>query len=265
MDEVRAGRPAPLAGARRRADPWCPGMRLTPPRWLSVAVLLLVLAAAGLLVAWQWDRLWLALESLYALLTQREKTEAFIRSVGVWGPLVFMTLQIFQVVLAPVPGEATGFIGGYLFGGGLGFVYSCIGLSLGSWINFRIGRLLGRKVVRRMIPAARLARLDRAVTHQGVLILFLLFVFPGFPKDYLCLFLGITALPQRVLLVIATLGRMPGTLMLSLQGAMLYERMYGLFAAILMASLGLALLGYRYRARLYRWLEKFDGSDPPAR
>jgi uncharacterized membrane protein YdjX (TVP38/TMEM64 family) len=240
-------------------------MRLTAPRWLIVITLLLVLLAAGLLAASQWDRLLSALGSAYALLTQREKAEAFIRAAGVWGPVVFMAIQIFQVVLAPVPGEATGFIGGYLFGAGPGFVYSSIGLALGSWINFRIGRLLGRKVVRRMIPPMRLARMDRLVTHQGVLVLFLLFVFPGFPKDYLCLFLGITALPQRVLLVIATLGRMPGTLMLSLQGAMLYERMYGLFAAILMASLGLALLGYRYRARLYRWMEKINGSNPPSR
>jgi len=240
-------------------------MRWSFPRWLWGAVLLVLLAAV-LLAAAHEERLRTLAGSFFRLLTERGQTEAFVRGFGPWGgPLAFIAVQVLQVVLAPVPGEATGFIGGYLFGAGPGFVYSSIGLALGSWINFRIGRLLGRRVVRRMIPPARLARMDRAVTHQGVLVLALLFLFPGFPKDYLCLLLGVTALPQRVLVVIAAFGRMPGTLMLSLQGALLYERLYGLFAAILLVSLGLVLLGYRYREPLYRWLEKINGSGPPAR
>ena len=37
-----------------------------------------------------------------------------------------MGMQILQVVLAPIPGEATGFIGGYLFGSIKGFIYSSL-------------------------------------------------------------------------------------------------------------------------------------------
>ena len=175
-----------------------------------------------------------------------------------------MAVQIGQVILAPIPGEATGFIGGYLFGAWRGFIYSTLSLSLGSWINFQLGRLLGRRFVRRLIPAAQLARLDKNVRHQGALVIFLLFVFPGFPKDYLCLFLGMTALPLQLFLIMAVVGRMPGTLMLSLQGAMLFERMYGVFAALLGICALLLLLGYSYRERVYKWIEKLDrrGAGP---
>ena len=94
------------------------------------------------------------------------------------------------------------------------------------------------------------------VTHNGVLVILLLFIFPGFPKDYLCLFLGITAMPLKLFILMATFGRMPGTLMLSLQGAMLFERMYGLFAALLGVCTIVILVAYRFREGLFAWIEK---------
>ena len=203
--------------------------------------------------------------SAYHLLSDREKTEAFISAAGAWAPLVFMVVQLLQVILAPIPGEATGFIGGYLFGAAQGFAYSSISLAAGSVINFLIGRFLGRRFIRRVIPVDKLQRMDQLVTHQGALIIMLLFVFPGFPKDYLCLFLGVTVMPLKLFLLMATFGRMPGTLMLSLQGAMLFERMYSVFALILgLCGLGM-FLAYRYRERLYRWIEKMLPATPPRR
>jgi len=49
-------------------------------------------------------------------------------------PVIFIGLQALQVVVvvAPIPGEVTGILGGYLFGEWLGFLYSTIGLTLGS-------------------------------------------------------------------------------------------------------------------------------------
>ena len=68
---------------------------------------------------------------------------------------MFIGIQIAQVIAAPVPGEATGFIGGYIFGTLTGFIYSTIGLTIGSLINFGIGRLLGERFVRRLISNER--------------------------------------------------------------------------------------------------------------
>jgi len=206
-----------------------------------------------------------ALNDAFHLLVDREKIKAFIEASGAWAPLVFMGIQLVQVILAPIPGEATGFIGGYLFGAVQGFFFSTVSLAIGSLINFVIGRFLGRRFVRKMIPPAKRERMDKVVTHNGAFVLLTLFVFPGFPKDYLCLFLGVTAMPIKLFLLMATFGRMPGTLMLSLQGAMLFERMYGLFAAILgICGLGL-FLAYRYRETLFRWIEKMNHFNSPER
>ena len=202
--------------------------------------------------------LWEKVTDYYDIFTDREQTKAFITSFGRSAPLVFIVIQILQVLLAPFPGEATGFIGGFLFGATNGFLYSSIGLTVGSVINFTIGRFLGKRFVRKLIPPAQLERMDRLVKHQGVIVVFALFVFPGFPKDYLCLFLGLSTIPFKIFIILTAIGRMPGTLMLSLQGSYIFEQSYGWFALITSVCLVLIFFAYRYRESLYRWIEKFN-------
>ena len=199
---------------------------------------------------------------LWGLVNDRQGLQARIAAAGAGAPVVFILVQTAQVLLAPIPGEATGFIGGYLFGVFPGFLYSTLGLTLGSWMNLAIGRLLGQRYVRRWIPGPHLRRFDDALRGRGLTVVFLLFVFPGFPKDYLCLFLGLSDIPLRVLLALATVGRIPGTLMLSLQGALLFERNYWLLAIAFGTFLGVIGLFYCFRARFTRWVEGIE-SNPP--
>jgi len=199
------------------------------------------------------------LMTAYHLVADRDRMEQLVTAFGDGAPLAFMGLQTLQVIFAPVPGEATGFIGGYLFGSLKGFLYSTVALSLGSLINFGIGRFLGKRFVRGWIPEPTLQRFDRLAKRQGVIVMFILFVFPGFPKDYLCLFLGITAMPLKVFLIIASIGRMPGTLLLSLQGEFLFKKDYVVFAVVFAVMALVAYLTIHYRDAIYRWLEKLNG------
>jgi len=205
--------------------------------------------------------LWRAAVYLVEFVSDKEAIQAFISRFGVLAPFVFILIQFIQVILAPIPGEATGVIGGYLFGTVKGFALSSIALSLGSLVNFCIGRFLGRRYVRKLIPADKLKRFDMFIKRQGVLVLSVLFVFPGFPKDYLCLFLGLTVLPLKVFFLISTFGRMPGTLMLSLQGASLSDGNYFTFAILVGVCLIVALIIYRYRERIYTSVEKMNGRN----
>ena len=221
--------------------------------YISLALILLCFAAF-----WFRDPIWEKILDYYRLFSDRAQIRQFISSFGSSAPPIFMLIQILQVILAPVPGEATGFIGGYLFGVLPGFIYSSIGLTMGSWLNFVIGRLLGERYVRKLIPADRFEKIDRAVKRQGVIVLFILFLFPGFPKDYLCLALGVSTLPVKLFILLAGFGRMPGTFALSLQGAFLYEKNYFLLGVLIGVCLVLALLCYAYRERIYLWVEKLE-------
>jgi len=192
---------------------------------------------------------------LYFILTDREGIKEFIASCGAAAPFVFIGFQVLQVMFAPVPGEISGFVGGYLFGTALGFIYSSIGLAAGSVINFWIGRILGFRFVRRVIPKAKLEKFDASISHQGAVVLLALFIFPGFPKDYLCLFLGVTTLPFKIFILLAGIGRMPGTLILSLQGEFLFAQNYGVLAGIGLICLVIVGLAIRYRKAVYSWME----------
>jgi len=159
-------------------------------------------------------------------------------------------------VFAPIPGEATGFLGGYVFGTWLGFLYSSIGLTLGSIMAFGLGRWLGAHVVRRLVSDAVYHKFDFVARTGGELVALLFFLIPGFPKDYLCFLLGVSPMPFGIFFVIATFGRMPGTWLLSIQGAKVRGAHYLEFVILLTLAAAAALLAYIYREAIVAWLHR---------
>src|SRR5690349_13398583 len=57
---------------------------------------------------------------------QREHIQAFLDSLGPFGFIGLIVLQVAQVVIAPIPGEITGLMGGYMYGPVLGTIVSTI-------------------------------------------------------------------------------------------------------------------------------------------
>ena len=223
---------------------------------------LVAVSLAGLLiVAWYlgWEPLWHRITAWYGLVSDRTQVETFMK---VWGPigapLAFIAVQVFQVVLAPIPGEASGFAGGYLFGVVPGLIYSMIGLTLGSVINFMLGRFLGRRYVATWMSAESLERFDRLGKRQGIILFFVFFLFPGFPKDYLCIFLGLTGISLQAFTLMAGIGRIPGTLMLSLQGAEVFQHNYATLVVLIVITLAFAVPAYCWRDRVYAWIDRSD-------
>ncbi len=85
--------------------------------WLPLAmsvVIAVAFIALFLSVFWHYLSPWMA--DWYDFLSSKEKIKTWLKSFGSAAPLVFIFIQSFQVVFAPIPGEATGFLGGYLFG-----------------------------------------------------------------------------------------------------------------------------------------------------
>jgi len=227
--------------------------------WLPMAMAIVILVAfAGLFLSifWQYISPWLA--DWYIFLSSKEKVRAWLFSFGSAAPLMFIFIQGMQVVFAPIPGEATGFLGGYLFGIVKGFIYSSIGLTMGSTLAFLLGRWLEIHFVEKVVKKETLAKFDFIIERQGALLAFLFFLVPGFPKDYLCFILGLSQMPLRVFLIINIIGRMPGTFLLTLQGANVYKGNYLTFFILLGLFLVVGLLMFLYKETLYRWLRHWS-------
>jgi len=228
--------------------------RLTRSR---AALLLLLGGGIGLVLYLNPDNfLSRALFQLKNFQTESVALRARILAFGPLAPLLFILIQVLQVVLAPIPGEASGFLGGYIFGALPGFLYSSLGLTLGSGLAFGGGRLLGAFFTEHFRHTGVYRRFNHLVSRGDFLIPFLLFLLPGFPKDSLSYLLGLSTMPWPVFLFIAAVGRMPGTLMLSLQGAETFDGNYLRLALLTLLSAVIiipCLLGrHRFLARLDR-------------
>jgi len=190
--------------------------------------LLLLLAVSGLILYYVGGESLLS-QVLFHLEDARRnstKVREAILSHGKLAPYMFMVLQILQVLFAPVPGEATGILGGYLFGAWTSFIYSSIALALGSAIAFLIGHLFADAFRARFSKTRIYRKFNHLVFKGDFIIPFILFLFPGFPKDSLSYLLGLSTMPFKVFIFIATIARMPGTLVLSLEGAQVYKGNY---------------------------------------
>ena len=118
-------------------------------RWLWGSIAGATLAAVVGVSLWVGVADTPAVRVLLRLYADQEFLRAELQAWGVWAPLVFIAIQAFQVVVAPIPGEVTGFLGGFVFGEWIGLGYSMIGLTAGSFFAFAVGRWLGAAVVQR--------------------------------------------------------------------------------------------------------------------
>lgn len=197
---------------------------------------------------------------LIDLLTSKNRLLQFIRENGTHAATIFIGVQIIQVVAAPLPGEVTGFVGGILFGPVWGVVYSTIGLTIGSWAAFMLARLLGRPIVERVASRELIERYDYVMRHKGLLLAFLMFLIPGFPKDILCYILGLGHMRLRDFLIVSATGRLLGTVLLTMGGTFFRDAQYGALFTIIGISLLIILLVMIYRDRVERALRRVSGA-----
>lgn len=202
---------------------------------------------------------------LFNFFMSRDRLLAWIHSLGAWGFVGFILLQVVQVVAAPIPGEATGVLGGYLYGPVVGVALSTIGLTLGSFIAFSLSRYFGRPLTEKFVDAKTMDRFDYLLHHKGAFLVFLLFLIPGFPKDYLCYILGLGHLTTLEFLTIATTGRLLGTSLLTLGGTFLRNHQYYRFFLLSGVALVIVFLAIAYRDRLERIFRKLHGGYHPGR
>jgi uncharacterized membrane protein YdjX (TVP38/TMEM64 family) len=228
-------------------------------KWI---LLFFILAGVIIFVVYQSNsKLWTPFAKLYDLLRDRQQLKGFIRSFGASSPIAYILLQIIQVIIAPIPGGAIEFIGGYLFGVKAGFIYSMIGLFLGSWMAFSLARIFEKVAVEKFVSQQTRKKFDYLVEHEGVILSFVLFLIPGFPKDALCYILGLTPMHLGIFLIISTIGRIPGTLIACLQGGKAFDQQYYTFGILLGTSALVILVFYIYHEEIHNLVKKLKGEN----
>lgn len=200
---------------------------------------------------------------LWSALTDPQVARDWLAGWGPWAPVVFVALQILQVVVFVIPGEVTQVAGGWIFGFVTGSALSLLGIMIGSTIAFVLSRRLGVRFVHRIAGPGAVRKFDGLMASpQFVGSLFLLFLIPGIPKDILCYVAGLSQLRFGAFVVVSGLARLPGILGSSLMGKALFQGDWLLLALVGGIALVLFGVGWACREPIFRLVERFALSHP---
>lgn len=115
------------------------------------------------------------------------------------GPIIFVFIQILQVVIPIIPGGISTAAGVLIFGPYAGFIYNYIGICIGSIIIFLLGRRYGKPFILSMISDKTYNKYIGWLDNQNRFEkLFALAIFlPVAPDDALCLMAGLTNMSMK--------------------------------------------------------------------
>jgi uncharacterized membrane protein YdjX (TVP38/TMEM64 family) len=215
------------------------------PLWINVLILLI--AATSIAVIFYET-------NLIRFFMSRRRMLRFLDTLGPWAAFGLILFQAIQVVIAPIPGEATTMVGGYLYGPFLGAALSTIGVTIGSYIAFTLGRKLGRPFVEKYVSKSIVRRFDYLLHHKGAFIVFLFFLIPSFPKDSLCYLLGLGHLSSFEFIIIGGSGRLFSTILETLGGDFIRHEQYKRLFILMGIGLVVIFMALFYRNKMERLL-----------
>ncbi|MGP9683286.1 TVP38/TMEM64 family protein [Brachybacterium sp. AOP3-A1-3] len=179
------------AGARTGAstrDPVRIAARLSPLLGLGISIALV----------------WWGLQT--GVLQSLENLQAFITSLGAWGPVAFLIASTASVIFPIVPGGLLVIAGPVLFGPVEGTVYNFVAVSTGSLLNFLIARHVGLALIERIFPAKTVEKfLGWTRSNHFTRAFALAIALPVAPDDLLCYIAGTTRMRWRTFVLIILL------------------------------------------------------------
>ena len=115
------------------------------------------------------------------------------------GPVIFIFIQILQVVIPIIPGGISTAAGVLIFGPYAGFIYNYVGICIGSIIIFLLGRRYGKPFILSMISDKTYNKYIGWLDNQNRFEkLFARAIFlPVAPDDALCLMAGLTNISMK--------------------------------------------------------------------
>lgn len=176
-----------------------------------------------------------------------------IEQAGPFAPLLFITARVTTYVIAPLTTGPILFLSGIIFEPILAILYSLFAEALGGAINFWIARLLGRRVVLKLVGTDGIARVDQFTSQLAswqMLAYGRLFLFSIW--DFLSYAAGFTAVSFRPFLIVSiVVGLIPVSAAVLFGSALTGDSaLLPLYALVAVAS----LLPLLFQKRIKRWL-----------
>ncbi len=188
--------------------------------------------------------MWIVCRPMVAFASEPELFRAWVDSHGVLGRLAFVCMVILQVVIAFLPGEPFEIAAGYAFGALEGTALFLAASTVGSIAVFLLVRRFGARIVEVFFSGRELSSVRFLKTSpRRTLLLLVIFMIPGTPKDLLSYFAGLTDIRFGVWVLICSLGRIPSVVMSTVGGDALGTERYWFSLAVFLAAFAVSIIG----------------------
>lgn len=146
---------------------------------------------------------------------------------------------------------------GYMYGFWIGYLLSLVGAAIGTVLTYYIARLLGHDAMHLIFGEERIQQqLDTLNSKKAVVLVFLIFLIPGVPKDLCNYVAGLSEMKLKPFLLVSLIGRSPGMMGSLLIGLSIESGRYIGAGAIAAAAIILFLLGLIFRKRITAFLDR---------
>lgn len=209
-------------------------------RALRRRVLIGLVAAASITALLCWEYL----PGLLAWLADARAVRAFVSDHAFVSRLAMLGINIVQVLLAFLPGEPVELASGYAFGFWEGTALCLVASGLATSMIYWATRRWGWKLVGLFFDRSLFDRFSWLKSAKRLeLIMFIVFLIPGTPKDFLTYFAGLTNMRFLPVVLIATFGRIPSIVTSTIAASAVGSGNWPLVACTLVASAFLLAVG----------------------
>ena len=145
-----------------------------------------------------------------------------VENSGIIGLLTLFGLQVAQIFLIIVPGEPIEILSGMCYGKLWGTVFIMTSATIISITIFFLVRKFGRRFVYDFCDEKKVAKIENSKLFHNPkkieLIMLILFLMPGTPKDLLVYIAGLLPIKPIKFILISTLARFPSVITSTLAG-----------------------------------------------
>ena len=202
----------------------------------------------GLLVIAILIALW---QPLSQVGTEPQAWQAWIEQVGPFAPVVFVLLNIVQIVVAPIPGYPVQVLGGILFGFVPGSIYTVGGLTAGGTLAAWLGRRLGRPWLEKRIGAEALDYWTQVAHVNSFWTWWLILLIPFGDVPYFIA--GLTRIRLRTFTLAILTSRGPFTAFIVWTGDRAIDLPLEYFALLIAVVVLMVIIGFSQSRRIEAW------------
>lgn len=173
-----------------------------------------------------------------------ESIKGIILGYGNYSFIIYIALQIVQIVVFFIPGDIMQISAGFIFGPIRGFLLSFFGICLGTSVVFFISRKLGKPFVNKIVSEKDtwiIHKLEKFKEHpmkdkKLKKIVFFTYLIPGIPKDILGYICGVSEIKYKDFIIYSSIARIPALFVSSFFGHKLSFDNWKLLAIIAIIS-----------------------------